>query len=157
MFPEEADGTRSEGQQATPQPPLSTSHVPSLRLPRTRANVAGRGTSYDHVTGRDLIVSDVSVREPRISQDRVVGVLKVLFRYGRGRRDTSLSRVPDEVVDRCEEAASGLVAGVLEVLRALAAAHHLSWEDIVSEAGRKRAERGGFDSRIFLEYVEQTR
>ena len=33
----------------------------------------------------------------------------------------------------------------------------MSWEDIVSEAGRKRAERGGFDDRIFLEYVDQAR
>jgi predicted house-cleaning noncanonical NTP pyrophosphatase (MazG superfamily) len=44
---------------------------------------------------------------------------------------------------------------VLEVLQALAAAHDMSWEDIVSEASRKRAERGGFDQRIFLEYVDQ--
>jgi predicted house-cleaning noncanonical NTP pyrophosphatase (MazG superfamily) len=49
------------------------------------------------------------------------------------------------------------LADVLEVLQALAAAHHMSWEDIVSEADRKRAERGGFDDRIFLEYVEQSR
>ena len=48
------------------------------------------------------------------------------------------------------------LADVLEVLQALAAVHNMSWEDIVSEAGRKRAERGGFDDRIFLEYVEQT-
>jgi predicted house-cleaning noncanonical NTP pyrophosphatase (MazG superfamily) len=47
------------------------------------------------------------------------------------------------------------LADVLEVLQALAAAHHMSWEGVVSEAGRKRAERGGFDNRIFLEYVEQ--
>ena len=45
---------------------------------------------------------------------------------------------------------------VLEVLQALAVAHDMGWEDIVSEAGRKRAERGGFDHRIFLEYVDQT-
>jgi hypothetical protein len=38
-----------------------------------------------------------------------------------------------------------------------AAAHDMGWEDVVSEASRKRAERGGFDHRIFLEYVEQTR
>jgi predicted house-cleaning noncanonical NTP pyrophosphatase (MazG superfamily) len=48
------------------------------------------------------------------------------------------------------------LAGVLEVLQALAVAHDMGWEDIVSEAGRKRAERGGFDHRIFLEYVDQT-
>jgi predicted house-cleaning noncanonical NTP pyrophosphatase (MazG superfamily) len=49
------------------------------------------------------------------------------------------------------------LADVLEVLRALAAAHDMSWDDIVSEAGRKRAERGGFDERILLEYVDQAR
>jgi hypothetical protein len=31
------------------------------------------------------------------------------------------------------------------------------WEDVVLEANRKRAERGGFAHRIFLEYVEHTR
>jgi hypothetical protein len=31
----------------------------------------------------------------------------------------------------------------------------MSWDDIVSEAARKRAERGGFGDRIFLEYVDQ--
>ena len=49
------------------------------------------------------------------------------------------------------------LADVLEVLKALAAAHDMSWDDVVSEADRKRAERGGFDNRIFLEYVDQGR
>jgi predicted house-cleaning noncanonical NTP pyrophosphatase (MazG superfamily) len=49
------------------------------------------------------------------------------------------------------------LADVLEVLKALAAAHDMSWEDVVSEADRKRAERGGFGNRIFLEYVDQAR
>jgi hypothetical protein len=31
----------------------------------------------------------------------------------------------------------------------------MSWEDVVAEAARKRDERGGFDQRIFLEYVER--
>jgi len=47
------------------------------------------------------------------------------------------------------------LADVLEVIRALAKAHDMSWEDIEIEADRKRAERGGFDRRIFLEYVDQ--
>ena len=47
------------------------------------------------------------------------------------------------------------LADVLEVLQALAAAHGMSWEDVVAEAARKRDERGGFDQRIFLEYVDQ--
>jgi hypothetical protein len=33
----------------------------------------------------------------------------------------------------------------------------MSWDEVVSEADRKRAERGGFDDRIFLEYVDQGR
>ncbi len=41
------------------------------------------------------------------------------------------------------------LADVLEVLQALAAAHGMSWEDVVVEATRKRMERGGFDQRIF--------
>ena len=47
------------------------------------------------------------------------------------------------------------LADVLEVLRALAVAYGMSWEDVVAEAARKRDERGGFDQRIFLECVEQ--
>jgi predicted house-cleaning noncanonical NTP pyrophosphatase (MazG superfamily) len=47
------------------------------------------------------------------------------------------------------------LADVLEVLRALAKAGDTTWEDIEFEAERKRAERGGFDRRIFLEYVDQ--
>jgi predicted house-cleaning noncanonical NTP pyrophosphatase (MazG superfamily) len=49
------------------------------------------------------------------------------------------------------------LADVLEVVKALAAAYDMSWEHIVSEASRKRAERGGFDNRTFLEYVDQAR
>jgi hypothetical protein len=37
----------------------------------------------------------------------------------------------------------------------LVRAHDMKWEDIELEAGRKRAQRGGFDRRIFLEYVDQ--
>lgn len=47
------------------------------------------------------------------------------------------------------------LADVLQVFQALAVAHDNRWEDTVSEATRKRAERGGFDNRIFLEYVDQ--
>jgi predicted house-cleaning noncanonical NTP pyrophosphatase (MazG superfamily) len=46
------------------------------------------------------------------------------------------------------------LADVLEVLRALAKAHDMEWEDIEVQAKRKRAERGGFDRRIFLEHVD---
>lgn len=53
-----------------------------------------------------------------------------------------------------EQLASEL-ADVLEVLRALAKAHGMKWEDIELQATHKRAERGGFDRRIFLEHVDQ--
>jgi predicted house-cleaning noncanonical NTP pyrophosphatase (MazG superfamily) len=48
----------------------------------------------------------------------------------------------------------GELADVLDVLQALAAAHGLSWNDVLAIAARKRAERGVFDNRIFLEYVD---
>lgn len=47
------------------------------------------------------------------------------------------------------------LADVLEVLQALAEAHGLSWNHILEIAARKCTERGAFDNRIFLEYVEQ--
>ncbi|MGH3189855.1 MAG: nucleoside triphosphate pyrophosphohydrolase [Streptosporangiaceae bacterium] len=47
------------------------------------------------------------------------------------------------------------LADVLEVLRALASTHGVSWQEVESAAARKRAERGGFDERIFLKYVEE--
>ena len=73
-----------------------------------------------------------------------------------------LTALRAKLVEEAEEAqtASGRqlrseLADVLEVLQALAAAHGMSWEDVVAEAARKRDERGGFDQRIFLEYVDQ--
>lgn len=53
-----------------------------------------------------------------------------------------------------EQLASEL-ADVLEVLRALATAYGMTSEDIERQANRKRAERGGFYRRIFLEHVDQ--
>jgi predicted house-cleaning noncanonical NTP pyrophosphatase (MazG superfamily) len=47
------------------------------------------------------------------------------------------------------------LADVLEVLQAMVAAQGTSWEELLSVAGGKRAERGAFADRIFLEYVEQ--
>ena len=73
-----------------------------------------------------------------------------------------LAALRAKLVEEAEEARSAPegqlrseLADVLEVLRALAAAHDMSWEDVVAEAARKRDERGGFEERIFLEYVDQ--
>ena len=83
-------------------------------------------------------------------------VTRVLDRAG------YLAALRAKLVEEAEEARAAPdgqlgseLADVLEVLRALAAAHGMSWEDVVAEAARKRDERDGFDRRIFLEYVEQ--
>jgi predicted house-cleaning noncanonical NTP pyrophosphatase (MazG superfamily) len=73
-------------------------------------------------------------------------------------RDALRSKLLEEARE-AEAAADGQLASeladVLEVLKALAQAHGMKWEDIELQARRKRAERGGFDRRIFLEYVDQ--
>ena len=60
-----------------------------------------------------------------------------------------------EAEEAAEEQLASELADVLEVLRALAQAHDMKWEGIELQASRKRAERGGFDRRIFLEHVDQ--
>jgi predicted house-cleaning noncanonical NTP pyrophosphatase (MazG superfamily) len=60
-----------------------------------------------------------------------------------------------EAEEAPDEQLASELADVLEVLRALATAHGMTWEDIELQARRKRAERGGFDRRIFLEHVDQ--
>lgn len=49
---------------------------------------------------------------------------------------------------------AGELADVIEVARALAAAHGIAWEDVEAKRLAKRAERGGFDERIFNAAVE---
>lgn len=49
---------------------------------------------------------------------------------------------------RCEE-----LADVLEVIRALAGLENKTLDDIIYIADAKKAERGGFDNRIYLEKV----
>ena len=70
---------------------------------------------------------------------------------------TKLLEEAQEAQTASDEKLASELADVLEVLKALASAHDMTWDDIVSEAGRKLAERGGFDNRIFLEYVDQDR
>ena len=73
-------------------------------------------------------------------------------------RDALRSKLLEEAREAKEAADEQLaseLADVLEVLRALAQAHGMKWDDIELQARRKRAERGGFDRRVFLEYVDQ--
>jgi predicted house-cleaning noncanonical NTP pyrophosphatase (MazG superfamily) len=47
------------------------------------------------------------------------------------------------------------LADVLEVLQALTAAFGLTWDQLQELAADKRAHRGGFRQRLFLDYVDQ--
>ena len=47
------------------------------------------------------------------------------------------------------------LADVLEVLQALAVATGMTWNELVAVAAAQRDERGGFDHRLFAEYVDQ--
>jgi predicted house-cleaning noncanonical NTP pyrophosphatase (MazG superfamily) len=74
--------------------------------------------------------------------------------YQRALRSKLVEEAQEAEAASDEQLASEL-ADVLEVLRALAQAHDMKWEDIELHATRKRAERGGFDRGIFLEHVDQ--
>ena len=73
----------------------------------------------------------------------------------KGALRSKLLEEAQEAVAAADEQLAAELADVLEVLRALATAHDMKWEDIELHANRKRAERGGFDHRIFLEHVDQ--
>lgn len=73
-------------------------------------------------------------------------------------RAALLAKLTEEARE-AEQAPAGQLAAeladVLEVLQALAQAHGITWDQIVETAVGKRAERGAFRDRIFLEYVEE--
>jgi predicted house-cleaning noncanonical NTP pyrophosphatase (MazG superfamily) len=88
------------------------------------------------------------------------------------RGDRAVTRVLDEasyraallakLVEEAQEASGARaeelpveLADVLEALQALAKALGMSWEQLLALAAEKRARRGGFEGRIFLEYAEQ--
>ncbi len=50
-----------------------------------------------------------------------------------------------------EDEVIGEIADVMEVLRTLAAAHGVAWTHVESVASAKRAARGGFGGKVFLE------
>jgi predicted house-cleaning noncanonical NTP pyrophosphatase (MazG superfamily) len=60
-----------------------------------------------------------------------------------------------EASDAPKEFLPAELADVLEVVQALAIAMGMTWDQLLTLAADKRAQRGGFNHRIFLEYVEQ--
>lgn len=75
--------------------------------------------------------------------DYRIALLAKLVEEAQEARAASAEDLPSELAD------------IMEVLRALVKAEGLIWEEILSVATRKRAEHGGFEDRIFLEYTDQ--
>lgn len=59
-----------------------------------------------------------------------------------------------EVREAPADEIAGELADVLEVARALADAHGIAWDEVEARRLAKRAERGGFDERVFNAAVE---
>jgi predicted house-cleaning noncanonical NTP pyrophosphatase (MazG superfamily) len=55
---------------------------------------------------------------------------------------------------RCHSCVSEEAADILEVLTAIAAEQGATLDTIVEVARRKRAERGGFDMRLWLDRID---
>ena len=69
-----------------------------------------------------------------------------------------LAKLTEEAQEASQATAGDLaaeLADVLEVLKALVTALTMTWEELLALAADKRTERGGFQQRLFLEYVEQ--
>ncbi len=69
-----------------------------------------------------------------------------------------LAKLAEEAAEARQAADTDLpgeLADVLEVLRALAGSAGLTWDQVEAAAEAKRHRRGGFTSRLFLEYVDQ--
>jgi len=77
----------------------------------------------------------------------------------RGYRSALVAKLIEEAQEASAAPAGDLpteLADVLEVMQALVSDLGMTWEVFLSIAAGKRAERGAFDHRIFLEYVELT-
>ena len=71
-----------------------------------------------------------------------------------------LAELRSKLVEEAREASDataadlpGELADVLEVLRALTVMAGMSWAQLLALADDKRSRRGGFEKRIFLEFV----
>ena len=74
-----------------------------------------------------------------------------------GYRQALIGKLAEEAAEAAQastEDLPGEMADVLEVLRALAAATGMSWEQLLALADDTRNRRGGFTGKIFLESVE---
>src|SRR6478609_6567575 len=113
-----------------------------------RGTVSAMRVVYTQLV-RDLI-PDISVTNGSQPSTRVLDHASY-----QGALRSKLVEEAQEAEAASDEQLVSELADVLEVLKALAQAHGMKWDDIEVQAARKRAERGGFDRRIFLEYVDE--
>jgi predicted house-cleaning noncanonical NTP pyrophosphatase (MazG superfamily) len=77
-------------------------------------------------------------------------------------KDEYLKRLKDKLVEESEEVLSACskkeiceeLADVLEVMLALIKIYGLEFENITQKAEQKRSEKGGFNNRIFLDFIK---
>lgn len=69
-------------------------------------------------------------------------------------RDKLREEMAELLAARNPEEVTSELADVLEVLMAIANNQGLRWEEIETARQKKRADRGGFEQRVFLEKVE---
>lgn len=68
-----------------------------------------------------------------------------------------LKKVSEEATELREAPPEKLgeeLADLLEILQAVAAHARVPWEEVLTKQSAKRAERGGFEKGVFLEYTE---
>jgi predicted house-cleaning noncanonical NTP pyrophosphatase (MazG superfamily) len=89
-----------------------------------------------------------------IESDGLSPIVRVLEEddYRTALRD-KLTEEAREARDATHDDLLAELADLVEVVGALLSAHQLTWNDLSALADRKRSERGGFNRRIFLEYV----
>jgi predicted house-cleaning noncanonical NTP pyrophosphatase (MazG superfamily) len=103
----------------------------------------------------------LKVSHDKLVRDRIPEIIRAAGRHPVTRildQPSYRAALLDKLVEEAQEtrqAPDEQLADVLEVLQAIAAVHDLPWERIQQITAAKRAERGAFDSRVFLEYVEE--
>jgi predicted house-cleaning noncanonical NTP pyrophosphatase (MazG superfamily) len=93
----------------------------------------------------DIIGQDGNRAVTRVldDDDFLAGLLAKLVEEAQEARAASAHDLPAELAD------------VLEVLQAAVTAAGMTWAGLLAVAEDKRARRGGFSRRLFLEYVDQ--
>ena len=146
------------------------SRIATTRCPRSSGSVASPSTAlsrcrhqrvelHQRIMARGIDVMGKLVR------DKIPDIIRATGRTPRVRilpaeeyRSALHDKLHEEVAELLAALDSHAVveeaADVLEVLTAIVAEHGATLDTIVDVAGKKRAERGGFDMRLWLESVD---